>query len=485
MMSILSFEMILFCLGMAAVYYALPKRVRWAVPLIFSGAFVILSGWQGAAYLVAVCLLSWLGGKALAALACKGAASWKRKALLALLLLLLLGGMAFLKYLPDALGLVIPVGLSYFSFQSAGFLIDVYRGKTEAPKNPLKVFLFVGYFLQLPQGPISTWKELGGQLTEGHPLEPENIAAGFQRMLWGFFKKLVIADRLAPVTAALLTGEALPGWFVLGGVGLYAMRLYTDFSGGVDIVRGFSQMIGVILPENFRRPFFAVSVADYWRRWHITLGAWFRSYVLYPLTASRAGLALGRAASRLLGKKAGRVFPTALATLFIFLLIGLWHGLSWNAVIYGGYFGLLMGLSMLLDGVWKKLRLPKKGVLNLLRVLRTWLLILPAQYFAFTPDPAVSLTLLGQTFSGWDFSSFAASWTAVMPPLEWIIAGAGLAILFAVDLLSEHVKHFNDRLAGRFLFLRWPIWIFLILAALVFGVYGEGFDSSAFLYTQF
>ena len=233
----------------------------------------------------------------------------KSRLLLALFLILDLGAMAFLKYYPALSGAqwILPLGLSYFTFQSAEYLVDMYRGKAEAQKNPLKAWLFVGYFPQLNQGPISTWKELGGQLMTGHRFEPDAFVSGFQLMLWGFFKKMVIADRLAATTDAPLKGGDLPGWFILGGVILYAVQLYADFSGGMDVIRGVSRMLGIELPENFRRPFFSQSVSEYWRRWHITLGAWFRSYLLYPLTTSKAGIALGKAASKAFGKRrAGR-----------------------------------------------------------------------------------------------------------------------------------------------------------------------------------
>ncbi|MGN0753261.1 MAG: MBOAT family O-acyltransferase [Aristaeellaceae bacterium] len=482
-MSILSLEFLLFSACVVLLYYLLPLKIRWTVLLAGSAAFVCLSGWHSALHLTGVALLMWGGGLILM--------KRRSKLLLSLLLLLDLGAMALLKFAPltGISDLLLPLGLSYFTFQSAGYLIDVYRGKVQAQRNPLKAWLFVGYFPQLAQGPISTWKELGSQLLTGHRLEPVQLVSGFQLLLWGYFKKLVIADRLVPATDALLRGGEMPGWFILLGVALYTVRLYMDFSGGMDVVRGLSRMLGIELPENFRRPFFAQSVAEYWRRWHITLGAWFRSYLLYPLTTSRAGIALGKGASRLLGKKTGRSLPTALATLLVFQLIGLWHGASWNAVIYGTYFGLVMAASMLLEPVWKSmrttLRLPKAGWMVPLRLLRTWGLILLAQYFAFTADPALSLSLLAQTCAPWQFAGFTAQVTAVMEPLEWLIAGVGCLLVLAVDILCERKIDVCGGLARAKVVLRWPLLLALILAIAVFGVYGAGYDGTAFLYTQF
>ena len=482
-MSILSLEFLVFAAAVTLLYYCLPLKIRWMVLLAGSVAYMALAGWQSVAHLTAVALEMWGGGLLLQ--------KKKSKLLLALLMILDLGSMVFLKYWPALSGaaLILPLGLSYFTFQSAGYLIDVYRGKAEAQKNPLKAWLFIGYFPQLAQGPISTWKELGGQLLTGQRFEPENLVSGFTLLLWGYFKKMVIADRLAKTTDSLLTGSELPGWFILGGVILYTIRLYMDFSGGMDVIRGLSRGIGIELPENFRRPFFAQSVSEYWRRWHITLGAWFRSYLLYPLTTSRVGIGLGKIASKAFGKKTGRMVPSALATLLVFLLSGVWHAANWNAVIYGAYFGLVMAASMLLEPIWKTLRttlnLPKSGWMTPLRLIRTWLLILLAQYFAFTLHPGMGWGLLADTFKTWDFSGFAAQTTAVMEPLEWIIAGAGCLITLVIDLLCEKKTDVCGNLAKTRFCIRWPVLLLLLLAIVTFGVYGSGYDSAAFLYTQF
>lgn len=493
-MSILSFEFLLFTAAILLAYYVLPIKIRWAVLLAASVVYVACSGWASAAHLSAAAIIMWAGGLGIANVS----DGWRRKLLLAGLLALDLGAMMFIKYQPAVAGwlgisawnLVIPLGLSYFTFQSAGYLVDIYRGKIVAQKNPLKAWLFVGYFPQLAQGPISTWKELGHQLLVGHRLEPVQLISGFQLMLWGYFKKLVVADRLAATTVALLAENThLPGWFVVGGVLLYAIRLYMDFSGGMDVVRGVSRMFSIELPQNFRRPFFSQSVAEYWRRWHITLGTWFRSYLLYPLTTSRAGFALSKGATKVFGKNIGRTLPSALATLLVFLLIGLWHAANLNAVIFGAYFGLVMAISMLLDPLWKAMRrvlkLRKGGWVSGFRIVRTWLIVLLAQYFAFTSSPAQSLSLLEQSTAGWAFSGFYASVSAVMPPLEWLIAGIGMLVVLFIDLLCEQKVDVCGRIASSRVWVRWPLLLLLLLAVLIFGVYGSGYDAQAFLYTQF
>lgn len=186
---------------------------------------------------------------------------------------------------------------------------------------------------------------------------------------------------------------------------LYAIRLYADFSGGMDVIRGAAKMLGVDVTENFRRPFFSTSVAEYWRRWHISLGAWFRTYLFYPLTTSCLGLLLSKAGQRVLGKKVGRALPGVVATFLSFFLIGIWHVASWNAAIFGAYFGLLLSGALLMEPLFKKARTflhinGKTWYWKLFGLVRTWVLILLAQYFAFTATPAQGFTLLAGTFGG-------------------------------------------------------------------------------------
>ena len=543
-MSILSFEFLGFGVLLLLAYYTLPVKWRPWVLLAFSIAFSAFSGWAGLAHLTVVALVAWGGARGLcnlyrgqkdmdacaAKLARSSPMDWARegdwqtplqaesmlkksargygtmrKWLLALLLILDLGSMVFIKFYPAVAQwlnsgwarksplpvweMAAPLGLSYFTFQSAGYLIDVARGKAEAPKNPLRTLLFVGYFPQLPQGPISAWKNLESQLFAGHRLDPICFVSGFQLMVWGYFKKMVIADRLALITAeALKLKTSLTGWLALGSAVLYAVRLYADFSGGMDVVRGLSRMVGVNLPENFRRPFFSASVAEYWRRWHITLGAWFRSYLFYPLTVSRFGTGLGRAAGRILGKKNGQRLPLALGTILVFLLIGIWHGFSLNAVIYGLYFGVIMALSLLLEPLWKllnrRLKLPS-FIMKPFRLIRTWVLITLPQFFAFTPGPDKAWFMLEKVFGDWSFDSFASRCVHIMEPREWIILGSSVLILLVVDVICEKKNDFCDAVARGPFPIRWLLLMILIMAVLVFGCYGTGFDSAAFLYTQF
>ncbi len=522
-MSILSLEFLVFMALMVLVTYILPVRLRWLGFLGGSLAFYAMAGLKGLAYLLGTAFVTWGAGLLLgrshrieqAALADDDKAKayrtrYRRGRLLAKAVLLVIGGMCAVKYVDivytavnwayvaitksraplATVTIFVPLGLSYFTFQSVGYVVDCARGKVQPEKNPLKYLLFLSFFPQIAQGPITTHKQLMPQLLNPKRFDPALFVEGFQLALWGYFKKMVLADRIAPVTDTIAAGTDQPGWLILLGVALYAIRLYADFSGGMDVIRGAARMLGVEMAENFRRPFFATTVAEYWRRWHISLGGWFRTYLFYPLTTSSFGLALSRVGQKLLGKKVGRSLPGVLATFIIFFLIGVWHTANWNAVIYGTYFGLMLSAALLMEPLFKKLRSllhisPKARWWKAIGLLRTWGLIVLAQYFAFTAGPQQGWKLLTGTFRSWDFARASDLLTELLPPLEWGIAGAALLIVFLIDLMCELKVDVNGRLARSFFLIRWVVLLLLIMAVLLFGCYGAGYDATAFLYTNF
>ena len=193
------------------------------------------------------------------------------------------------------LHLVLPLGISFYTFQSAGYLIDVYREKTEPERNPAKYALFVSFFPQIIQGPISFYDQLAHQLYADRKFSYRNLKHGALLMLWGYLKKMVIADRAVSLIQMVAPDYTqYNGTVIFITVLVYALQLYADFSGGIDISRGFAEILGIEMAENFRRPYFAVSINDYWRRWHITLGAWMKSYVFYSLAMSKRFFKMGK-----------------------------------------------------------------------------------------------------------------------------------------------------------------------------------------------
>ena len=201
-----------------------------------------------------------------------------------------------------ALNLVLPLGISFYTFQSMGYLIDVSNGKYPAEKNPFRFALFVSFFPQLIQGPIARYDQLGAQLAAEHRFDMTNIHRGLLLMLWGFFKKKVIADRALILVNEVFGNQAQYGGAVIVvGVLFYSLQQYCDFSGGIDLVAGIAELFGIRLAPNFKRPYFSVSLGDFWRRWHISLGAWMRDYVFYPFALTRPMAKLSKAAKTRFG----------------------------------------------------------------------------------------------------------------------------------------------------------------------------------------
>ena len=318
-----SYEFIVFVLVLFVIYYIVPKKIQWMLLLLGSYVFYSYAGIQYLAYIIATTITTYFAGRKIAQLQTVGAEYIKankaemsreeRKAykarnkkiqrrLLIICMLFNFGILAVLKYSDftilninsvfdllgierniPVLGFVLPLGISFYTFQTMGYIIDVYREKYAPEKNIFKLGLFISFFPQLIQGPISRFDDLKESLFEKHSFEAKKISFGMQRILWGYFKKLVVADRLlVAVNTIVRNPEEYQGVYVLVGMFFYAIQLYADFTGGIDIAIGVAEIFGVRLKENFERPYFSKSITEYWRRWHITLGTWFKDYMFFP-----------------------------------------------------------------------------------------------------------------------------------------------------------------------------------------------------------
>ena len=322
-MALFSFQFAIFLIVLFPVYFFFPKKYKkyqWTVLLVASYVFYAFAGLTVMAFLAISTVSTWFGALMLGRAnvrykeqskglqaeekkALKQANTKKKRVILLLICLLNFGILAVLKYANffienvnaifgkgtmAPLNLLLPLGISFYTFQSIGYVIDVYRDKYAPDKNILQYALFVSYFPQIIQGPIGRHNDLAHQLYEPHSFDYKRLTFGLQRMLWGFFKKLVIADRVGLWTSTVVSGYMnYEGFTVFLGVLFYTVRIYADFSGGMDIICGVSEALGIELTENFRRPYFSRSVAEFWQRWHITLGSWMREYVFYPLAMSK------------------------------------------------------------------------------------------------------------------------------------------------------------------------------------------------------
>jgi len=320
------------------LYYRIPKDKQWQLLLTASMLFYIRTGLRYFFFLVFTAAGSFWTATVMIKNREQGKPKTENRKWLAFCLLLNFSLLAACKaylLLPDSgcfLSLGLPLGMSFYCFQSAGYVIDVYRGRG-GETHFLKYLLYVSYFPQLMQGPISKFSDLAPQLTAHHSYDKKEVYFGLQRMLWGYFKKLVIADRIG-VAVASLTDPAYVGFPFFLLTLFYAVQIYSDFTGGIDITLGLSQALGIHLQENFVRPFFSKNIAQYWRRWHITLGAWMREYIFFPVSISKPLRKLSKTARKHLGGF-GKRLPVYIASLVTWLATGIWHGLTPNFPLWG------------------------------------------------------------------------------------------------------------------------------------------------------
>lgn len=516
------------------LYYLCPKKYRWAVLLTASYVFYLIVCAKYVVFLIVTTISTWAGALVIGRISLrtkqtihthcqtwdaaakkqyKKQATRQKRGVLAAVLLFNFGILGVLKYYNffadsisslfgitgislsmPTLSLLLPLGISFYTFQATGYLIDVYRDKVTPAQNPAKFALFVSFFPQIVQGPIGFYSDLAHQLYEPHTFSYDNLKSGFQLILWGMFKKLVIADRLV-IWVETVSGsyESYPSAFVLTTVLVYALQLYADFSGGIDISRGVAELFGIRMAENFRRPYFATSISDYWRRWHITLGAWLREYLFFPLAMSGAFQKLGKCCKRRLGKHLGKTIPASLATVIVFLVIGIWHGANWKYVGFGLWNGLVIMLSNLLAPIFQKaaraLHLRTKCFsFRLLQMARTFLIVLVGYYFDIAHSFTDALQMMKRSLScnPMDLLDHETFLSLGLYKSDCLVLAVSTMLLFAVSLLQETRQcTIRQALDRQNIWFQWAVMLCGIFGVLLFGVYGPGTDASEFVYMQF
>ncbi len=386
------------------------------------------------------------------------------------------------------LTLGLPLGISFYMFQSMGYVVDVCQETVEAERNPFRLALFVSFFPQLIQGPISRFSQLAPQLYAPHAFDGKQFSFGLQRLLWGFFKKLVIADRIAAAVVVLKAPE-------FGGVGFflltlfYAVQLYADFTGGIDMAVGLAQSMGITMTENFVRPFFSKNIAEYWRRWHITLGEWMKSYIFYPISVSQPMLKLSKAARKKLGSF-GKRLPVYIASVATWFVTGIWHGFTPNFVLWGMMNCFVIVVSEELVPLYEKFHarfhLKDKAWYGSFEILRMFILMNFIRIVDLFPRPGVYFSKLGSlvtTFNYhilWDGSLMQLG----LSGLDYGILGTGIALMFAVSLYQEKKGSVREALWEKPL-LRYTLIFAMLLCVLLMGSYGIGYNANNFIYNRF
>ncbi len=506
-MQITSNLFIVFLAVSLLVYYVLPKKSQWLVLLAISYAYYVIVSPPAVVFLLFSTVVTYVcaaaiekrkaSGDAGAAAACK----W----IMLAGLLLDLGMLAFLKYTNfiletvngiarthiPMLKLLLPLGISYYTFATVGYILDVYWGRIKAEQNFLKVALFVSFFPQLLQGPISRFGSLGHQLWEEHTFSLHILKEGMMRIVWGLFKKMVLAEWAAVYVEAIFADMDTYGGLILIGMILYAIELYCDFSGGIDVMIGVSSLFGITLDENFQRPFFAVSLSDFWRRWHITLGTWMKDYVMYPLTLSKGMNRLGKNCKKVFGRKRGRLIPICISNIIVFVLVGVWHGAEWRNVLWGLYNGVIIALSSFLakdfENWKKKLHIKDSAAwYHGFMMLRTFLLVI----IGLLSDLVTGVGDLGKAL-GYAFTRFtpgqilsisSGKLGTAYTPYALLTLLLGCVLLLVISILQERGIRIRSALGKAPLAVSFAACLILLLCVPLFGPVAM---ARGFIYAQF
>ncbi len=384
---------------------------------------------------------------------------------------------------PPVFDLLIPLGVSFYIFQSVGYVVDVYRGKYEPERNVGKFALFVSFFPQIVQGPIGRFDHLARQLTGGRALDYSNIKFGIQLAMWGYFKKLVISGRAgAVVNTVFADSGAYSGSVIAFSVLFYCIQLYCDFSGGIDISRGVAKMFGIEMAENFRRPIFADSLTDFWRRWHISLGAWMRDYLFYPLSLSKPFRRLGKFARAHIGGTVGKILPTSLATFVVYFVIGIWHGANFRYIAFGFWNGAIITSSLLLAGFYAGAR-RRLGIadasrgLHVFRVLRTAGLVFIGRYITRAPRLKVAVAMLFSTFSHFQIADLfnGTLLTLGLTPSGLATVTIAMLVVLAVEWFQERGGQVRSSLERQNFFVQWLAILVPLFVIVFFGVVNKDY----------
>ncbi len=502
-MSLVSNTFILFVMLSVLVYYILPKKVRWWALLVSSYVYYLAAGAEYLVFILFSTLVTYVCGILIE----KNLENNRKraKAVLILGLVLNFGMLGVVKYTNfileninalfqmdiPGIEILLPLGISFYTFQSSGYLLDVLWKRTTAEKNVFKYGLFVSFFPQLLQGPIGRHSRLASQLYVGHAFDGQKIVYGLERILWGFFKKMVLADWAAVFVDAIFTYPDYYKGLAIFGVLFYSVQLYADFSGGMDVVIGIAQMFGITLDENFKRPYFAISITDFWHRWHITLGTWMKDYVFYPLSLSKAMNSFGRWGKKVFGKKTGRKLPICLANLVVFFLVGVWHGAAWKYIAYGMYNGIIIAVSGLMTDTYRnaKKRMHISGKerwYHVFMVLRTFVLVNISWFFDCSATVGQAVKMMGYAVTSFEPSQLllipAGREGTAFTPYAMAIIAVGCVILFLVGILQERGVKIRELIAKQNFAVHFCIYLCLLLAI---GFFGSTAAVRGFIYAQF
>ena len=521
-----SFNYIIFLILCAAVYYIYPAKLRWIALLAASVIFYAFAGLEKLPYILAGSVVIWFASKCIAKTYDKAEAEANEKKLsgkekaafmaqckkkcrncfLLPAMVVMIGFLCYCKFFDRAINgisgilsggtitweVIVPLGVSYYTFSSLGYLLDVYWKKTKYINNYFKFALCVFYFPHIVQGPIARYQKLLPQFTRENRFDYKRVCFGIQLMLYGYFKKMVIADRLAIFTGQVMGNiDAYEGLVLVITLIFSSFQVYADFSGCVDLVRGTSQIFGIELDNNFNHPFFSKSTAEFWRRWHITLGTWFKDYVYMPTATSAWLIKLISKAKEKFGKTTAKNLNTIIPLTVVWILTGVWHGTGWNYVAWGLYYGIIIICATLFAPKYKKLAevfhidMTSKGY-SYFQMFRTFCVFTIGRLITVPGSLHATWQVIRQTFKSfnpwilWDGTLYQMG----LNYKNICLAILSLLIVRKISILQEQGS-VRERIANKNIVIRWAIYYGVIFAIIIFGIYGPGYNAGDFVYAQF
>lgn len=507
-MSLISMEFIIFVFGSVVGYYLIPKKMQWIWLLIFSYIYYCSTGIKFIFFILYTTLITFVTGLLLSKAGEGGNIideKRKKRKIIITALFFVFGMLAMLKYTNFAIEninllfhmdiqlkhLLFPIGISFYTFQSAGYIMDVYWKRCEPERNIFRFALFISFFPQILQGPIGRYNRLAQQLYDEHRFDWKQIERGLQLIVWGFFKKLVIADTAAIFVNAIFDEYQTYKGIAIFGVLAYSAQLYGDFSGGIDVVIGIGRLFGIEMDQNFKRPYFANSITDFWHRWHITLGTWMKDYVFYPLSLSKFMGKFGKISKRICGKTYGRIMPICISNLVVFFLVGLWHGAAWKFIIYGLYNGVIIAFSGLMNQNYRKwksyLHIKEKHGWRIFQITRTFILVNISWFFDRSDTVNQALIMMKNAVTQFrpqelltiNVGQSGSAFTV----MALVILVLSCALLFVVSFFQEKGIHIREKIANKTWIIRWGIYLILVLSI---PLLGQPLDTAGgFIYAQF
>ena len=503
-MSIVTFEFLFFLFASLIVFYLFPKKYRWLVLLGASIYFFVKAcSWKLGLYLISGIIITYVGARIIDE-RCKKQKT--KKITLIITLFGIVSQLFMLKYVNifpltgnmflsvfdmdlqfGTFNFIAPLGISYYTLSLISYVVDVYWTTCKAEKNILKYALFACYYPSMISGPIIRYPQMRDEFFNEKKLDWNNIYQGFYRILYGLMKKLVIADALsAIVTKVFGNYEVYNSIFIIYGVICYAIQIYCDFSGCMDIIIGASKMYGVKLPENFDSPFFSKNLSEFWRRWHISLGLWGKDYIMYPLLKSSLFQNFGKKCKKIFGKKTGKKITTITAILILWLFIGLWHGASYKYIFAAGILPwIYLAVGELFSDIPEKLNKllhinTKCFSFRLFQSIRTFLFMCLVWLFVCGEHLKDFFKIAKNIFKLPDINLKAN--LALIHPVVIVLM---LVLVFIVDFLNYKKINAIEKFQEQNFLFRWIFMLIIISIILLCGCYGPNYSAVDFIYGGF